>query len=93
MFRIGIGHDTHRLTEGRPLILGGVAVEPWNLIEMKDEGDGVEITASDDAIVLLGHAQPIGEPVFSHGPFVMNTRDEIIQAVQDYQAGKMGHLS
>jgi len=40
--------------------------------------------------VLLGHARPIGEPVFSHGPFVMNTRDEIVQAIQDYQAGKFG---
>ena len=54
------------------------------------DGDAVEITAETDAVVLLGHAEPIGEPVFSHGPFVMNTRDEIIQAIQDYQSGKFG---
>ena len=40
--------------------------------------------------VIPGHAEPIGEPVLSHGPFVMNTREEIIQAVQDYQSGKFG---
>ena len=50
----------------------------------------VEMTAASDAVVLLGHARPIGEPVFSHGPFVMNTREEIVQAIHDYQAGRFG---
>lgn len=69
--------------------VAGASVPQWNLAALSD-GDAVQITASSDAVVLLGHAQPIGEPVFSHGPFVMNTREEIIQAVQDYQAGKFG---
>ena len=41
-------------------------------------------------MLLFGHAEPIGEPVVAHGPFVMNTREEIIQAIRDYQAGKLG---
>lgn len=70
--------------------VGGTPVEPWNLTALNDDGDAVGIEATTDAIVLLGHAEPIGEPVFSHGPFVMNTREEIIQAIEDYNAGKFG---
>ena len=71
------------------IAVGKAPVEPWNLIALND-GDAVRIDASSDAIVLLGHAEPIGEPVASHGPFVMNTREEIVQAISDYNAGKFG---
>ena len=40
------------------------------------------------ALVVAG--QPIGEPIVQYGPFVMNTREEIMQAVADYQAGRLG---
>ena len=40
--------------------------------------------------ILYGHAEPIGEPVVSHGPFVMNTREEIVRAIDDYNAGLFG---
>ena len=69
--------------------VAGTAVPQWTLAALGD-GTAVEIAAASDAVVLLGHARPIGEPVFSHGPFVMNTREEIIAAIQDYQAGKFG---
>ena len=58
--------------------VAGTVVPQWNLAALGD-GDAVQIAAVSDAVVLLGHAEPIGEPVFSHGPFVMNTREEIIQ--------------
>lgn len=70
--------------------VGGTPVPAWNLAALNDDGDAVVMEASSDAVVLLGHAEPIGEPVFTHGPFVMNTREEIVQAVQDYQAGRFG---
>ena len=70
--------------------VGGASVEPWHLMTLNDDGDAVGIEAGTDAVILLGHAAPIGEPVFPHGPFVMNTREEIIQAIEDYNAGKFG---
>lgn len=72
--------------------VGGIDAEPFHLIELNDDGDSVEMTATSDAVVLFGHAEPIGEPVVAHGPFVMNTRDEIRQAMVDYQSGKFGGL-
>lgn len=71
----------------------GIAAEPFHLIELNHDGDEVEIGAQSDAVVLFGHAEPIGEPVVAHGPFVMNTREEITEAIRDYQAGKFGGLS
>ncbi|HSP17557.1 MAG TPA: pirin family protein [Thermoanaerobaculia bacterium] len=59
-----------------------------HLVEFNDDGDTIDVEAASDALILFGHAVPIGEPVVAYGPFVMNTRDEIAQAVRDYQAGK-----
>ena len=39
-------------------------------------------------MLVFGHAESIGEPVVAHGPFVMNTREQIVQAIRDYQAGR-----
>ena len=46
---------------------------------------------ADSRFILLS-GEPIGEPVATYGPFVMNTDEEIHQAMTDYQEGKMGHL-
>lgn len=65
-------------------------IGPFHLAEFDIEGDELEIRAERDCVLLLGHADPIGEPVVAHGPFVMNTREEIEQAIRDYQAGRFG---
>lgn len=71
--------------------VAGEAVDAFTLARLRDDGDTVDLSAEDDAVVLFGRAAPIGEPVVSHGPFVMNTREEINQAIRDYQAGLFGN--
>jgi hypothetical protein len=69
------------------VLVGGTAAPAHHLVELEDDGDEVAIEAGSDALLLFGHADPIGEPVVSYGPFVMNTREEIEQAMRDYREG------
>jgi redox-sensitive bicupin YhaK (pirin superfamily) len=69
--------------------VAGSAVERWHLVQMNDDGDRIAVAAGiEGATLLFGHADPIGERVVAHGPFVMNSEAEIRQAIVDYQAGK-----
>lgn len=55
-------------------------------------GDSLTIEANNDAVVLLLSGEPIDEPVVGHGPFVMNTQEEIIQAINDFNSGHFGRM-
>lgn len=70
--------------------VNGQEANMHKLVEFTHEGDTLAVQAHEEAILLLGHATPFNEPVVSHGPFVMNTQQEIMQAIRDYQMGKMG---
>jgi redox-sensitive bicupin YhaK (pirin superfamily) len=56
------------------------------------DGDAVSIEARSDMSLLLIGGLPLGELVARYGPFVMNTQDEIYQAIEDYRAGRMGRI-
>ena len=62
------------------------------LVEYRGDGGSVQVTASEALDFLLLAGEPIDEPVVSWGPFVMNTREEILKARDDYLAGRMGRL-
>lgn len=70
--------------------VNGHAVEQRHLVDFGMEGESVSIRALQDAFILFCHASPYNEAVVSHGPFVMNTREEINQAIIDYQNGLFG---
>ena len=57
------------------------------------KGDQITLEASEDAVVLLLSGEPIDEPIVGHGPFVMNTEQEIHQAFADFQSGRFGRMS
>ena len=61
-------------------------------ILFKNDGDEVVVEAVEDSIALFLSGAPIDEPLVHYGPFVMNSVDEINQAVEDYNAGKFGRL-
>jgi redox-sensitive bicupin YhaK (pirin superfamily) len=72
------------------LRVSGTEAKVRELVEFSHDGDDLTIEALADSVLLLGHAEPFGEPVVSGGPFVMNTEAEIEQAYTDYQQGKFG---
>ncbi|MFC4122632.1 pirin family protein [Nonomuraea zeae] len=55
-------------------------------------GESLTITAKDTLEVIVLGGEPIGEPVAHYGPFVMNTRAELVQAFEDFQAGRLGTI-
>jgi redox-sensitive bicupin YhaK (pirin superfamily) len=65
-----------------------VPVQRMAILRNDPDSDGVVLRASAASRLLLIAGKPLGEPIAQHGPFVMNTNDEIFQAVRDYQSGK-----
>jgi hypothetical protein len=88
------GHNTSIFVlQGRASVNGSRKAGEAELIVCKRNGSQVTVEAQEDSRLLVMSGEPIEEPIARYGPFVMNTREELIQAAQDYQAGKMGHLS
>jgi redox-sensitive bicupin YhaK (pirin superfamily) len=57
------------------------------------DGSGVHIEANNDAKLLVLSGEPIDEPIVGYGPFVMNTTDEIQQAMVDFNSGRFGRMN
>ncbi|HEY7886569.1 MAG TPA: pirin-like C-terminal cupin domain-containing protein, partial [Cellvibrionaceae bacterium] len=68
-------------THQRPLKAGEAGLLTW--------GEKLDLSATDKTRCLVIGGKPIGEPIAQYGPFVMNTSDEIEQAIDDYRSGKL----
>lgn len=78
--------------EGSSILNNDQHLDLDHLALMENKGNEIEILAKEDSIILLMSGQPIDEPIAAHGPFVMNTHQEILEAFQDYNLGKFGYL-
>lgn len=73
--------------------VNGSKAAAHDLVEFENKAGEIEIKASADALLLMGHAAPNKEPIVAHGPFVMNSQEEIRQAFVDYQNGLFGEMA
>ena len=87
------GHTTLVLVRDGRLDLGnGRHAGPADTVMYDRAGQGITLHPTGDTSALLMAGEPIDEPVAAYGPFVMNTREEISEAMEEYRRGEMGRL-
>jgi quercetin 2,3-dioxygenase len=77
---------------GTVQVNGDTILRAAQMATLDTTGRGVTIEANSDTKILLLAGEPIDEPVVGYGPFVMNTREEIVRAVEDFNSGKFGRM-
>ncbi|MGN6508277.1 MAG: pirin family protein [Chitinophaga sp.] len=80
------------LLDGELKVEGGSVYTGFHAVVFNEDGEGVGISAEEDTRLFIASGKPIGEKIAANGPFVMNTETEVLQAMRDYQIGKMGIL-
>lgn len=92
-FEVPDDHNTFLyLLKGKITISGFGMVEQLHAAVFNNDGEGITIELLEDARLLVMSGLPLNEKVVSHGPFVMNSETQILEAMRDYQMGKMGVL-
>lgn len=81
------GHNAFLVVYAGEVAMQGKALPLHHMAVLANEGDGVAVTLQPGARLILVAGRPLREPIAQYGPFVMNTRDELIQAVDDFRAG------
>ncbi len=90
--RMTEGHTALLIVQSGVVRVNDTSVKAVELVSFDREGDLIHLRADSASRVLILSGEPLREPVVGQGPFVMNTREQIHQAIEDYQAGRMGHL-
>jgi redox-sensitive bicupin YhaK (pirin superfamily) len=92
-FRMPTGHTCLVFVlSGKVKLNSGEVLSDAELGVLERSGELFTLTAQSDAKILLLGGAPLNEPVVGYGPFVMNTKQEVMQAYSDFENGKMGHI-
>lgn len=92
-FRATRGYWTLLYVVKGTVVVNDQTVTPFNLVVFNQNGEDIEVSATEDAQLLYLSAEPIDEPVAARDNFVMNTVEEVEQAMADYKNGLFGELS
>lgn len=88
------GHSTAIVSlEGRLIVNGGTELGSAQFALLSREGTEVTLQAAEEAGFLVLTGQPLNEPIAGYGPFVMNTQEEIRQAIEDFNNGRFGGIA
>ncbi|MGY0557323.1 MULTISPECIES: pirin family protein [unclassified Lysobacter] len=92
-FELPEGHTAALIVlRGTVQVNGSQIAREAQMVMLDRAGSDVLLEANSDATVLLLSGEPIDEPIVGHGPFVMNTQDEIHQAITDFNSGQFGRM-
>lgn len=78
--------------EGEVVVNGEGSAREGQLVVLSQKGEALHLSASSNAKVLLMAGEPLQEPIVSYGPFVMNTKAQIAEAVRDFNSGRFGQI-
>ena len=87
--RLAADHNAFAYVYRGEITIAGQSVPSQRMAILNNDSDGVLIEANNEAKVLLIAGRPLGEPIAQYGPFVMNTEQEIYQALKDYREGRL----
>lgn len=92
-FKVPQGWSTALVVlRGTVLINGDAVAREGQMVVLDKAGRHFSIEANNDVVLLLLSGEPIDEPIVAHGPFVMNSQDEITQAIADFNSGRFGQM-
>jgi quercetin 2,3-dioxygenase len=80
------------IVEGKVRVNESEIVASDNFVLFRNEGTHIKVEATEKSIILVLSGEPIREPVAQYGPFLMNTQEELQQAIDDFNSGKFGEL-
>ena len=81
------------MIEGECMVNDAFSIPADHLAVLNNDGEQFTLKATENAVILVLSGQPLNEPIAAQGPFVMNTYEEIMQAMKDFQQGKFDQLS